>query len=223
MPPPPRRSAPAPAPSWFASNWQLVAAAAIVVALLAWFLWPSGVGGVRNLSSTGTAIIAFGDSLTAGYGASAGEDYPSRLSTLAGAAIVNAGVSGDTTESALARLATDVLSQNPRLVIVGLGGNDFLRGVPISSTEANLRAIIGRIQEAGAMVLLLGFRFPSLNANYEGMYERVADETGSLLVPDVLDGILRDPALKSDEIHPNGRGYALMAERVAGPLRKLLR
>ena len=223
MRPPARRSAPAPAPNWFASNWQLVAAAAIIAALAAWFLWPSGVGGVRNLTSSGTAIIAFGDSLTAGYGAPAGEDYPSRLSALTAAEVINAGVSGDTTESALARLSADVLSQNPRIVIVGLGGNDFLRGVPIASTEENLRAIIGQIQGAGAMVLLLGFRFPSLNANYEGMYERIADETGSLLVPDVMDGILRDPSMKSDEIHPNGRGYALMAERVAPSLRKLLR
>ena len=73
------------------------------------------------------------------------------------------------------------------------------------------------------MVILLGFRFPSLNANYESMYERVAEDEQCLLIEDLLDGILSNPSLKSDEIHPNARGYALMAERVAGPTEKLLR
>src|SRR5215212_11260441 len=83
---------------------------------------------VRNIASRGSAIIAFGDSLTAGYGANPGEDYPSRLSTMIGATIVNAGVNGDTTESALARVDADVLARDPRIVLVGLGGNDLLRG-----------------------------------------------------------------------------------------------
>ena len=73
------------------------------------------------------------------------------------------------------------------------------------------------------MVILLGFRFPSLNANHESMYERVAQDERCLIVPNVLKGILIDPSLKSDEIHPNGRGYALIADRVAGPYKKLLR
>jgi lysophospholipase L1-like esterase len=167
--------------------------------------------------------VAFGDSLTAGYGANAGEDYPSRLSSLVGTSIVNAGVSGDTTEAALARVERDVLAHRPRVVLVGLGGNDYLRGVPIAATEANLRSIIRQIQGSGAMVVVLGFRFPSLNVNYEKMYERVAAEEGALLIPDMLDGILSNPSLKSDEIHPNAKGYQLMAERVAGPYRKLIK
>ena len=198
-------------------------AAAVVLLIAAWALWPSPYGDVKNLTSGGTAIVAFGDSLTAGYGARAGEDYPSRLSALIGKPVVNAGVSGDTTDSALARLDGDAISQNPRVVIVGLGGNDFLRQTPLATTEANLREIVRRIQASGAMVILLGFRFPSLNANYESMYERVAEEEHCLLIDDLLDGILSNPSLKSDEIHPNARGYALMAERVAGPAQKLLR
>ena len=177
---------------------------------------------VTNLDSRGTEIIAFGDSLTAGYGAAAGEDYPSVLSTIMGATIINAGVSGDTTESALARLDTAVLERNPRIVLLGLGGNDFLRSVPQSETEQNLRTIVRKTQARGAMVVLLGFRFPTLGPSYEDMYERVAEEEGCLLIPDLMDGILRDPALKSDAIHPNARGYRMMAERVADPLRKLI-
>jgi lysophospholipase L1-like esterase len=145
------------------------------------------------------------------------------LSKLIGAAVLNAGVSGDTTDMALVRIEPNVLSRDPRIVIVGLGGNDFLRGVNISATEANLRAIIRKIHGAGAMVVLLGFRFPSLSVNYEKMYARVAGEEGCLLISGPLRGIITDPALKSDEIHPNARGYELMAERISGPCRKLIK
>src|SRR5262245_25371820 len=139
-----------------------LAAIAVVVLAAAWLLWPSRYARVANLGSRGSGVIAFGDSLTAGYGAAQGEDYPSKLSALIGTSVVNAGVSGDTTESALARIQEDVLARNPRMVIVGLGGNDFLQGVPIATTERNLRAAIRAIHGAGAMVVLLGFRFPSL-------------------------------------------------------------
>lgn len=189
---------------------------------LVWLLWPSPYSKVANLASRGTSIIAFGDSLTAGYGATAGEDYPSRMAAILGRPILNAGVSGDTTDMALARIDADVLARDPRIVIVGLGGNDFLRGVPIEATEANLRSIIRKIEGGGAMVVLIGFRFPSLTANYETMYERVASDQRCLLVSGVLRGIWTDPSLKSDEIHPNARGYQLMAERIAKPVRKLI-
>jgi len=196
---------------------------AVLVLIAVWALWPSPYSRVANLGSHGSGIIAFGDSLTAGYGAAAGEDYPSRLSGIIGAPVINAGVSGDTTESALARIDADVLGRDPRVVIVGLGGNDFLSSVPIATTEANLRTIVRRIEGAGAMVVLLGFRFPSLTTNYGQMYERVAADEHCLLVPDLLDGIIGNPSLKSDEIHPNARGYQIFAERVAGPTRKLLK
>lgn len=197
-------------------------ACSALVALLVWALWPSSLSRVANLSSSGSTIIAFGDSLTSGFGASAGEDYPARLSERIGAPVVNAGVAGDTTESALARIDADVLSQDPRIVIVGLGGNDYLGRAPIARTEKNLRTIIRNIQDNGAMVVLLGFTFPSLDANYESMYERVARDEKCLLVPDLLDGIMTNSSLKSDEIHPNGRGYELMAERVSDPLEDLI-
>jgi acyl-CoA thioesterase I len=204
-------------------NRRHLIAVAVGVALLAvWALWPSPYGKVKNLDSRGTNVIAFGDSLTAGYGAGAGEDYPSKLTAMSGIPVVNAGRSGDTTESALGRLEADVLDRDPRIVIVGLGGNDYLRGEPIASTEANLRTIVKKIQEKGAMVVLLGFRFPSLNANYQAMYERVAGEERCLLVDRSLKGVLTDPRLRSDAIHPNAQGYALMAERISPPLKKLL-
>jgi lysophospholipase L1-like esterase len=126
-------------------------------------------------------------------------------------------------ESALRRIEDDVLSANPRIVIVGLGGNDFLGGMAMKSTEENLRTIVRKIQGVGAMVVLLGFQFPSFTVSYDDMYQRVAREEGCLLVTKTLNGILTDPALRSDQIHPNARGYDLMAQRMSEPLRELLR
>ncbi|MDX1581998.1 MAG: arylesterase [Thermoanaerobaculia bacterium] len=201
---------------------KITAAAVAALLVLIWVVWPESYSHVENLDSRGSVIIAFGDSLTAGYGAGNGEDYPSKVSTKTGIPIANAGVSGDTTAMALDRLDEDVLSRDPRVVIVGLGGNDYLQSVPIGITEANLRTIISEIQQQGAMVVLLGFRFPSLDASYGPMYERVAEEEGALYIPDMLDGILGDPSLKSDSVHPNARGYEIMAERVEDPLVDLL-
>ncbi|HEX2834676.1 MAG TPA: arylesterase [Thermoanaerobaculia bacterium] len=203
-----------------ARAWVAAGAAVAVLAGL-WLVWPSGR--VKNRDSRGTTLIAFGDSLTAGYGAGEGEDFPSRLAALLHREVLNAGVSGDTTEMALARLENDVLARDPKLVIVGLGGNDFLQSVPLATTEANLRSIVRRIQQRGAMVILLGYRFPSLQNNYGAMYERIADDEECLLVPDLLDGILSDSSLKSDEIHPNARGYAMLAERIAPSVNKLIK
>jgi lysophospholipase L1-like esterase len=198
------------------------AAAAVIVVLVAWMLWPSRYDDVANLDSRGTAIVAFGDSLTAGVGATAADNYVTKLSAALGEPVVNAGVSGDTTDAALARLERDVLLHDPRIVIVGLGGNDYLQSVPIAKTEENLRAIVRGIHDAGAMVVLLAFQFPSLNVNYAAMYERVAEDERCLLIEDVLDGILADPALRSDPIHPNAKGYAILAERVADPVAQLI-
>ena len=204
------------------SRKQAIIVSAVSAVLIAWLLWPSRYERVKNLASPGSNIISFGDSLTAGYGASSGEDYPTQLSQRIRVPVINAGVSGDTTESALARIDNAVLAASPRIVIVGLGGNDYLRGVNIATTEANLRTIIKKIHDRGAMVVLLGFTFPSLTADYGSMYERVADDEECLLVEGVMKGILRDRSLKSDEIHPNARGYALMADRIAPPVAKLI-
>ncbi len=192
------------------------------VIFFGWLLWPTRYDRVMHLDSRGHEVIAFGDSLTAGYGAQPGEDYPSRLAAAIGVPVINAGVSGDTTEAALARAKAEAFDGDPRIVLVGLGGNDFLQGVPIATTERNLRTIIHIIHGRGAMVVLLGFRFPSLSASYEKMYANVAKEEHCLLVDDLLDGILSNPSLKSDEIHPNARGYQLVADRIAAPLRKLI-
>jgi lysophospholipase L1-like esterase len=187
-------------------------------------LWSLRSGNPRAARPTaGDGVLAFGDSLVEGVGASEGRDVVSLLSARVGVPIVNAGRSGDTTGSALGRLDSAVLSRNPRIVIVVLGGNDLLRRIPREETFANLDAIVGRIRGRGAAVILVGLSVGVFVDGYGNGYEEVARRTASGLVPDVLAGILGHPDLMFDQIHPNDRGYSMMADRIEPALRDLLR
>lgn len=173
--------------------------------------------------TAGEQVIAFGDSLVEGVGASTGHDVVSLLSARVGVPIVNAGRSGDTTGRALARLDSAVLSRSPRVVIVVLGGNDVLRRVPHEESFANLGAIVGGIRSRGAAVILVGLSVGVVTDAYGKGYEDLARRTSSGLVPDVLAGILGHPDLMADQIHPNDRGYRMMADRIEPVLRDLLK
>jgi len=177
---------------------------------------------VRNLQSRGEAIVCFGDSLTEGVGAGTGEDYPSILARQLRLPIINAGRRGDTSADGLARLERDILARNPRLVVILFGGNDFLRQLPLSETRKNLEEIVRRVQEHGAMVVLVGLRLGLFTDEYGPVYEEIAKKNGALYIPEILKGILSDPGLKSDSIHPNGAGYRLVAERILEQVRPLL-
>ena len=177
---------------------------------------------VQNLASVGKDIISFGDSLTEGVGAGEGRSYPTLLSEGLGRPVINAGRRGDTATAGLSRLDRDVLGRDPRLVLVLFGGNDFLRRVPLERTMHDLEMMVKRIQDTGAMVVLLGLKLGVFRDEYGPMYEDVAEKYGALLVPDVLAGVLSDPRLKSDAIHPNGAGYELMTERILKKVKPLL-
>ena len=177
---------------------------------------------VRNLQSRGQNIVCFGDSLTEGVGAEKGEDYPSRLARELSHPVINAGRRGDTSADGLARLEQDVLEKNPRLVIVLFGGNDFMRQVPLNETRRNLEEIVRHIQARGAMVALVGMRLGLFTDEYGPIYEEIAKQHGALYIPEVLKGILSDPRLKGDSIHPNSAGYQLMAERIVKQVKPLL-
>jgi acyl-CoA thioesterase-1 len=177
---------------------------------------------VRNLRSTNEAIVCLGDSLTEGVGANGGEDYPAVLSRELALPVLNHGRRGDTTALALARLS-EVLDGNPRLVIVLLGGNDFLRQVPRAETKKNLTELVRRIQAHGAMVAIAGMRLGIFTDEYSPIYQETSKQLGAYYIPQVLQGILTDPKLKSDSIHPNRAGYRLMGQRIAEKIRPLLR
>ncbi len=178
---------------------------------------------VRNLDSRGESLICFGDSLTEGVGARKGEDYPSLLARELARPVLNAGKRGNTSRDGLSRVERDVLERNPRLVIVLFGGNDFLRRVPLAETRKNLEEIVRGIQERGAMVVLVGMKLGLFADEYGSAYKEITKKLGALFIPDILDGILSDPRLKSDSIHPNSDGYRLMAERISKHVGPLLR
>jgi lysophospholipase L1-like esterase len=178
-------------------------------------------GDVRNLRAPGDAIVVLGDSLTSGTGAGPGEDFPSVLARELGRPVVNAGRSGDTTDGALDRLEKEVLELRPRLVVVAVGGNDFLRQTPREEAEANLSEIVRRTQDGGAMVAVVGYRFHLL-ADLRKSAKRVASAHDAWYVEDPLEGLFDDPAYKSDQLHLNARGYEEMGRRVARSLRPLL-
>jgi len=170
---------------------------------------------IRNLDAKGSAIVCFGDSLTFGYGASPGEDYPAVLSDLVDLPVVNSGVDGDTTFEALERLENDVLKRDPRLVIVEFCGNDFLKKVPRRNTVENLGIIIDRIQAHGAMVALVDISAGGVFLDeYRWDFKKLATEKKAIFIPAILNKIITSPAMKSDFFHPNARGYQLVAKRI---------
>ena len=195
----------------------------LVVALLfgVYLLFFSGPGAITNVPADGTSIVAFGDSLVAGVGATPGNDFVSQVATTVGEPIVNLGTSGDTTRDALARI-DEVLDQDPKVVIVLLGGNDFLQNIPEAETFANLETIIETIHESGSAVLLLGVRGGVLRDNFKEPFAALANTHNTAYVSDVLDGLITSPELMSDRIHPNDAGYAIIAGRVSPVLADML-
>ncbi len=169
---------------------------------------------IKNSDAKGELIICFGDSLTFGYGANPGEDYPSIMSKMTDIPLVNAGVDGDTTFMALERLEQDVLSKNPRLVIVEFCGNDFIKKIPQADTVNNLAQMIDRIHNKGAMVALVDISAGFFMLEYRWAYRKLAAEKQVIFIPSVLQGVLTNPSLKSDFLHPNASGYKIIAERI---------
>lgn len=163
----------------------------------------------------GATLLAFGDSLTHGTGAGPDEDYPSILARQLGRHVVNAGVPGETTGGGLARLPAVLAETRPALVILCLGGNDFLQQTPSADVAANLRAMVQLCRAAGADVVLVGVPRPGLLLKADPLYAELAAELKVPLENDAIAGILQRGSLKSDHIHPNARGYAVLAEALA--------
>jgi acyl-CoA thioesterase I len=177
-------------------------------------------------------ILDFGDSLTAGYGLPAGQAFPARLEAWLHqqgieVRVVNAGVSGDTTAGGLARLDW-ALTDKPDLVILALGANDALRGIEPSSVRENLDKMIGKIEASGAKVLLLGMLAPpNWGEEYRHAFDQIFPELARIhhlpLYPFFLEGVAMKPELNQpDGLHPNERGVAVLVDRIAPVVARLL-
>lgn len=159
-------------------------------------------------------ILAFGDSLTFGTGAGRSESYPSVLGNLTGRTVVNAGVPGEVSAKGLTRLPGLLERHQPDLVVLIHGSNDMLRRQSRSGTADNLRRMIALARESGADVVLLGVPAPGLILSTASFYEEVAESTGTPIDSNALADVLQYPSNKSDPVHPNGKGYRMLAEAV---------
>ncbi len=176
------------------------------------YLFKGGESKVKNFPNARQTVVAFGDSLTAGYGAPAGSSYPDILATKIERPVVNLGVSGEMAAQAPARLE-QVLSHRPYMVLIEFGANDFMRQ---QSTQAAINAvshIVDEVQNYGAIAVIVDTGGPGMGA-YTKAYKQIAKEKGALYVPGIMKGIFYKPSLKSDQVHPNAAGYAKVADKV---------
>lgn len=180
-------------------------------------------------------MVALGDSLFAGYGLEPGQSYPAHLEAALrargiNAQIVNAGVSGDTSADGLARLDCTLNSQKqpPKLVLISLGGNDVLRGLPPEQTRANLDAILKKLDERKVPVLLMGMLAPpnlggDYRARFDPIFPALAKRHGAALVPFFLQPVVGKPELlQADHIHPTLQGVDLIVAATVGQVAQLL-
>ena len=175
----------------------------------------------------GATVLAFGDSVTYGVGASSANNYPTRLEELTGWRVINAGISGDTAEKAQHRIAELLVKHTPDLVIVELGGNDFLRKRQPSKVKADLLNILMQCKETGVSTVLVSVPALSILRATMGslsdaeIYAELAEETGVALIPDVFSNVLSNGDLLADRIHPNAEGYRVFTDGVVVRLREI--
>ena len=191
-------------------------------------------GALHAAALPAPVILVFGDSISAGYGIAPESGWVNLLSDRLrqegyGFQVVNASVSGETSTGGLARLPRALAAHGPRIVIIELGGNDGLRGLPLGTTRANLDAMIGLAARHGRSVLLLGLRMPPnygerYTRGFAGNYADLARAHHVPLVPFLLEGIAGRPALmQGDGLHPNERGQPILLDNVWPVLKPMLR
>jgi acyl-CoA thioesterase-1 len=174
----------------------------------------------------GTVALFLGDSLTAGTGSSADQAFPALVAKQTGWQVINAGIPGDTSSGARERLPALLDEHRPAVVVVTIGGNDFLRKLPLDQTKANIDAMLAAIQAAGAVPVLVAIPQPSLLGAASGslsdapFYAQLASTHRAAFLPDAIATILGDANLKADPIHPNAAGQARLADRLLGMLRE---
>ncbi len=199
----------------------------IVLAALA-MAWSGDDDVVKNAAiPQGATVLVLGDSLSYGTGTNAGEDYPTLLAKSTGWNIINEGIPGDTTAGGLQRLSQLLEQHQPKLLIVELGGNDLLHKTQPSEVISNLKGILSHAKAQGITTILVAI--PDINPlkatfgnlSDHPLYAAIAKETTTLLIGDVFSQVLSDRDLKSDQIHANAKGYAVVSQQMHEKLKEL--
>lgn len=201
-------------------RWEVFVVIVGVVTLVFYFTFRGP--NVKNYPPRSNKIIVFGDSLAFGKGSTSGNDIASQLSKRLDIVVLNMGQNGNTTSDALVRLDR-VLNEKPGIVIISLGGNDFLRSFNRAFTEKNLSTIIERIQDTGAIVILLGVKDPAIFDKASSMYKRLSKKYQTAYVTNILAPVMDDARYMSDAIHPNDAGYKKIVDRLYPVVKDLLR
>src|ERR671915_449355 len=193
---------------------------ALRFAFLILLIWGCGERPKMERLAPDAVVLAFGDSLTFGSGANEDESYPAQLEKLIGRRVVRAGVPGEVTAQALARLPEALDEHAPRLLLLCIGGNDFLRRLGNQQAERNVREMVKLATSRGVAVMLIGTPEPGFTVSPPAFYAGIAKEFRLPYEEGIIGQVLKDTSLKADPIHPNARGYRLIAERVAETLKQ---
>lgn len=173
---------------------------------------------------SGSVVLAFGDSVTYGTGASKGEDWPTLLAAGTGWRVVNEGIPGDTAQEGKGRLQTLLNAHRPALVIVEIGGNDFLKRRAHKEVKEDIRNILSTVRKSGATAVLVAVPEFSLLAaarpSDASLYAELGNEENVPVIPAVFANVLSQPELRTDRVHPNAAGYRRMAEGIHAELKR---
>ena len=164
--------------------------------------------------SSSSVILAYGDSLTYGYNVKRSESYPAKLEVLTGISVINSGVSGEVSAQGLKRLPKVLDEHHPQLLILCHGGNDLLRKMDLEEMESNIRSMIRLSLDRDIPVILLGVPKPGIFLSSFDVYKKIANSMNIIFIEDLISDVLGDKSLKSDSIHPNKKGYNVMAEEI---------
>ena len=177
---------------------------------------------IKNVDNKGQTVVAFGDSLSYGYGAGGQtKSYPFLLGQKINRAVINMGENGATAVSSLERLP-DVLEQDPYMVLIEFGGNDFMRGVDLEQTVKAIEKMVDDVQSSGAIAVVVDTGGYYGMKKYSKAYQKIAQEKGAVFVKGILDGVFGKRGLMSDQIHPNAKGYEIVADKVYGEIKDYL-
>ena len=164
--------------------------------------------------SSSSVILAYGDSLTYGYNVKRSESYPAKLEVLTGISVINSGVSGEVSAQGLKRLPKVLDEHHPQLLILCHGGNDLLRKMDLEEMESNIRSMIQLSLDRDIPVILLGVPKPGIFLSSFDAYKKISKSMNIIFIDDLISDVLGDKSLKSDSIHPNKKGYNIMAEEI---------
>lgn len=185
----------------------------LILAGAAFWMFGKDKPQIKNTGNAGLNVVAFGDSLSYGYGAPRGQSYPDALARKINRPVINLGRNGETGAQAPARLA-EALEQNPYMVLIEFGGNDFMRSVPFDQTVAAVAQMTDAVQAAGAVAVIVDTGGYNGMSRYTKAYKQIAQEKGALFVPGILNGVSSKRELMSDQVHPNAAGYEMVADKV---------